>query len=281
MDKTSLLLLACVFMAWIAPAAGQTSVDAKPCQFYHIQKSALLQCIEEDDTTYEKNMLQLMWPVMLNGKDCGNLQQELINSLVSRDDIHQLDQAVNYYLYTNVEGLPIDSLSKCSLIDDGSIVDSWRTTITSCVLELKSLNERFATLHLFDYMYFAGAAHGQYADTYLTYDLELNKIVTIQDVVNNLEALRPAILQSIKLNYEFTEDNMFLPEDGLPPIPSCFYVDEGTLHIVYQPYEITGFAQGTIDVPLSIIYPIDENIPEHITSYGKEVIKESLAIGVW
>ena len=272
MNNKTILLLAIALLTWVAPVSGQTPQGAKNCQFYHLQQTSLAQCIEEGDTSYEKNSLKIMWPIIINDKKCDNLQQELIKCLTGRDDIHQFDQAVNYYLYTNAEGEPIDVESKCSFIDNSSVVDGWKTTTASSLIELQSLFERFVTFHMFDYIYFAGAAHGLESNTYLTYDLVLDKVVTFEDIISDPEALRPAILQSIKDTYNNSIEFLNLDEDGLPPLATCFYFDNGALHIVYQPYEITGYAQGTIDVP---IYPYmlgDKEDPEAFTPYGLEVL---------
>lgn len=274
MNKTTLILLTCAFMAWIAPASAQSPLGAKNCQFDYFQQSTLVRCIEDGDTSYMRSSFQAMWPITLNGKECSKLQKELSKSITGKDDIHQLDQVVNYLLYTDAEGVSFDSMNQCRLIADDNTVDGWRMDIINSELDLKSLSDRFATFHMFDYAYFAGAAHGLEADTYLTFDLNLNKVVTFEDVVADPEALRPAILQSIKEAYNNTLE-VTLSEDGLPPLSSNFYFGNGALHIVYLPYEICGYAQGIIDVT---VYPYllgDEINLSALTPYGIILMKDS------
>lgn len=274
MNRRKLILLSIAVMASIAPAMAQIPADAKLCQFYHYEKSVTAQCVEDGDTTYEENTVNLMWPVQLNGRDCSSLQQELINLITGKDDIHQLDHAINYYLYTNTEGLPIDVETSCKFLDgfnaDPSSFDVSRINSSSILIDLKNLSERFATIHIFNHIYFAGAAHGMYSDSYVTYDINLEKVVTIDDVVYNLEEILPAILESLMMTHE--NDELYLT-NGLPPLPSTFYFEDGILHVVYQPYEISGFALGVIDVPVYSFLLGDEVNPSCFTPYGLELMK--------
>ena len=111
-----------------------------------------------------------------------------------------------------------------------------------------------------------------YAHDYITYDTELDKIVTLEDILIDPELIRPHILESINLKYDYTEEDLFLPEDGIMKIPSVFYFEEGFLHLVYQVYEIASYAQGMIDAP---IYPYmlkPEEMKRLFTPYGLELI---------
>ena len=114
---------------------------------------------------------------------------------------------------------------------------------------------------------------------YITYDTELDKIVTLEDVLVDPELIRPHILKSINLKYDYTEEDLFLPEDNIMPIPKVFYFDEGYLHLVYQVYEIASFAQGDLDVP--VFYPNDGVSPEYLTPYGQEVLEASTIDGLY
>ena len=86
-------------------------------------------------------------------------------------------------------------------------------------------------------------------------------------------------LKSIKQEYGYGTDELFLPDNGLLPLPRDFHIDGSVLHAVYQVYEIASYAQGDIDVPL--IYPDDETHPEYLTPYGKELLEESLLRETW
>ena len=229
-------------------------------------------------TAYDKNSIKAMWPIMLNGKDCVSLQKALIENVTGKDDINDINEAINYYLYTDVEGNKRNLGKDCKLVDEASL-NGQSANISTRVITLKDINSRLATFHIFYNDYFAGAAHGMFANEYLTYDMVLTKVVTLDQVVNDMEALRPIILNAITEQLGYTSENLFLPEDGLPPAPSSFYFEDGALHAVYQPYEIASFAQGSIDVA---IYPyMVENKTNLIYPYGYILMKATESTGLF
>ena len=271
MKRICSFLTAIIFMAWTSPAMGQL-IDAQPCQFYNIDKTVIARLGEGEDAFYQQNSIKAFWPVMLNGKECPKLQEALCYWLTDKEDIKQMDRAVEYTMYIDNENVPFGEGAPYILLD--ALNDDHPTSINANTIELHALSNRFATFHLTTNMYFAGAAHGMYVHNYLTYDTELDRIVTLEDILVDPELIRPHILKSINLKYDYTEEDLFLPEDNIMPIPKVFYFDEGFLHLVYQVYEIASFAQGDIDVP--IFYPNDGISPEYLTPYGQEVMKASI-----
>ena len=216
--------------------------------------------------------------MMLNGKQCPKLQEALCKWLTDKDDIKLMDRAIEYTLYTDIENVPFGDNGPYLILDNFNDIESSYSSTTESI-ELKTLGKRFAVFHLFSYMYYEGAAHGMYLHNYITYDTELGKIVTLEDVLVDPELIRPHILKSINLKYDYTEEDLFLPDDGILKIPSVWYFEEGFLHLVYQVYEIASFAQGDIDVPL--FYPNDPSDPEYLTPYGKQLMEESQAEDPW
>ena len=106
MNKKTLMALAISSLAWIASASGQTTLN-NMCQFYQSQQSVIIQYTLDGMTAYNKNSIQAMWPVMLNGQDCVSLQRALIEEVTGKDDISDINQAINYFLYTDMEGTSI------------------------------------------------------------------------------------------------------------------------------------------------------------------------------
>ena len=274
MKKTTIILTSIVLLAWTLPAMAQSALEGTLCQFYNIDKTVRAKLGTGEDAQYQKNSVKAFWPVMLNGKACPKLQEALCYWLIDTKDFQQLEKAIERFLYTDYEGEPFGNNGvPYQILDNLDEVESFISSSSSSI-ELKSLSKRFATFHLFSYLYPAGAAHGMFVHNYLTYDTELDKIVTLEDVLIDPELIRPHIMKSINLKYDYTEEDLFLPEDNIIPIPEQFYFEEGFLHLVYQVYEIASFAQGDIDVP--IFYPNDEISPEYLTPYGQEVMKASI-----
>ena len=277
MKKIIFFLTSLMVIAWATPAMAQSSYG-EACRFYNIDKTVKAKLGEGEDVAYQQNSIKALWPVMLNGKECPKLQEAFCKRLTGNDDIKQMDRAIEFLLYTDNESVPFGDNGPYLILDDFKDIETFISSI-SHTIELKALGKRFATFHLFSYYYYGGAAHGMYAHDYITYDTELDKIVTLEDILIDPELIRPHILESINLKYDYTEEDLFLPEDGIMKIPSVFYFEEGFLHLVYQVYEIASFAQGDIDVPL--FYPNDPSAPEYLTPYGKQVMEESLAEAIW
>ena len=250
---------------------GQSSEYGKQCQFYNIDKTVKARIEAEEDAIYQVNSITAFWPVVLNGKECPKLQEALCHWLTGKEDIKNLDKAIEQVLYTENDDVPFGENGPYFIVD--SLTDEIPLSRSLESIELKRLGNRFAVFHLLSNLYYAGAAHGMYVHGYITYDTELDKIVTLEDVLIDPELIRPYILNSIEIEYQYTEEDLFMPEDNRLHIPSQFYFENGLLHLVYQVYEIASFAQGDIDVP--IFYPNDEKSPEYLTPYGKEVMEAS------
>ena len=277
MKKITPIFIAIAFMIWATPVLAQSSYG-EPCQFFNIDKTVRAKLGEGEDAQYQINSIKAFWPVILNGKECPKLHEAICKWLTDKDDIKQMDRAIECTLYTDIENVPFGDNGPYLILDSFNDIESAVSSTTNTI-ELKTLGKRFALFHLFTYMYFAGAAHGMYVHNYITYDTELDKIVTLEDVLIDPELIRPHILKSINLKYDYTEEDLFLPDDGVVKIPSVWYFEEGFLHLFYQVYEIASFAQGDIDVPL--FYPNDPSAPEYLTPYGKLIAEESQAEAIW
>ncbi len=274
MKKITLIFIAIALMIWAIPALAQSSYG-EPCQFYHIDKTVKAKLGSGEDAQYQQNTIKALWPVMLNGKECTNLQEAFCKWLTDKDDIKQMDRAIEYTLHTDIENVPFGDNGPYLILDSFDDIESAYSSTTNTI-ELKTLGKRFALFHLFSYMYYAGGAHGMYVHNYITYDTQLDKIVTLEDILIDPELIRPHILESINLKYDYTEEDLFLPDDGIIKVPSEWYFEEGFLHLVYQVYEIASFAQGDIDVPL--FYPNDT---DYLTPYGQQLLEESQAEAIW
>jgi hypothetical protein len=65
---------------------------------------------------------------------------------------------------------------------------------------------------------------------------------------------------------------LFLPDNGLLPLPRDFFIDGSTLHAIYQVYEIASYAQGMIDAPIHPYMLKPEEMKRLYTPYGLELL---------
>jgi hypothetical protein len=253
-------------------ASGDENTDTTLCQFSNIDLEKRFSYIDEDgDTLYFDNSFSAFWPQIINGKPCPNLQQALLRAMTDSAELDQLDKVTEFLLnpgnYTEYDPSKFKPVTKIE--DDGKLSTS------EVDVKMQSKTDRLLLYHLGTYSYMAGGAHGIYANNYVTYDLKTEKAVMLDDIIADTTMLRTAIFKAIKNNYDYTKDDLFIPDNGLLPLPRDFFIDGSVLHVVYQVYEIASYAQGTIDAP---IYPYllkPEEIKKLFTPYGLELIDYS------
>ena len=278
MNKILIYILLTMATLWSCSNNGNTTTankeakvsDSTLCQFKNIKVNKMFACRDEvQDTLYFDNNFTAFWPEIINGKPCTELQQALLRAMTDSAELNQLDLAIECLLnptnYTEHD-------SK-SLIPVKSVKDDENKLSTSEInVKMESMTDRLLTYHLGTYSYMAGAAHGIYANNYVTYDLKTEKAVALSDVIADTTLLRTAILKSIKQTYEYDKDDLFFPDNGLLPLPRDFFFDGSVLHVVYQVYEIASYAQGMIDAP---IYPYmlkPEEMKRLYTPYALELM---------
>jgi len=244
--------------------------DSTLCQFKNIDAEKMFAYVDDEgDTLYFDNTFSAFWPQIINGKPCPELQKALFCAMTDSGGLNQLDKVIDFLLdpsnYTEIDSkrlIPTNAVKQ----DEGQLSTSEVDVI------MQSMTDRLVVYHLGTSSYMAGAAHGIYANNYVTYDLKTEKAVSLEDIIADTTLLRTAILKSIKQEYNYDTDDLFLPDNGLLPLPRDFHIDGTTFHAVYQVYEIASYAQGMIDAP---IYPYmlkPEEMKRLFTPYGLELI---------
>lgn len=280
MKKIILLALATIAVTAMWSCANSTGnasssddntvTDSTLCQFNNIDANKKFAYVnDEGDTMYFDNSFSAFWPQIINGKPCPNLQQGLFRAMTDSAGLNQLDSVIDFLLnpanYTEIESekfIPVDEVK-----DDENKLSTSKVSVV-----LESMTDRLLIYHLGTSSYMAGAAHGIYANNYVTYDLKTEKAIAFEDIIADTTLLRTAILKSIKQTYDYDKDDLFIPDNGLLPLPRDFHIDDQVFHAVYQVYEIASYAQGMIDAP---IYPYllkPEEIKRLFTPYGLEIL---------
>lgn len=247
---------------------GSNITDTTLCQFSNIDVEKMFSYIDEEgDTLFFDNSFSAFWPQIINGKPCPNLQLALCRAMVDSAGLDQLDKVVDFLMnpanYTEYEANKFTPVTQVK--DDGKLSTSEVDVI------MQSMTDRLVLYHLGTYSYMAGGAHGIYANNYVNYDLKTEKAVSLNDIINDTTLLRDVTFKAIKKAYDYDKDDLFIPDNGLLPLPNDFYIEGSTLHVIYQVYEIASYAQGMIDAP---IYPYmlkPEEIKRLYTPYGLEL----------
>lgn len=103
---------------------------------------------------------------------------------------------------------------------------------------------------------FTGGAHGYYSERYEVFDLKNNTKIQLSDVVvDSKDAIWSKILMDnfLKNDLEKGQAEMLLVKDI--PLNDNFYFDKENIYFLYNQYEITAYAAGTvlIKIPFATI----------------------------
>lgn len=275
MKQLIILIAALAAASFISCGNSQSSAtadsDSTLCQFNNIDQRRMMQYIGQDgDTFYIDNSFSAFWPQVINGKPCTVLQQALLLTLTDSAQLNQLDLAIDYLLKPNqyLEDIDSATLKPVEAIN----TDVGHVTNSEVSVVFESMNDRLLTYHISTYDYLAGGAHGVYSNRYVTYDLAKDKAVALTDLIADTTLLRSTILRSIKQTYNYSEDDLMLPDNGLLPLPRDFFIEGSVVHVVYQVYDIASYAQGAIDAPLYPYMLKPEEMKRLFTPYGLELI---------
>ena len=270
MNKNHILTLSVIILTALCSFGMNSNLkkDSTLCQFNNIKQEKKFQYLDEEgDTLYIDNKVSVFWPTVINGKPCANLQRHLLRMMIDSEELNTLELALDALLKPdNRDDIIPGTVKPVENIPD----NEFRTNTSEIILRLQDMGERLLTYHIHYYAYMAGGAHGYYTNNFATYDLNTNKVLSLSDIIADTTMLRTATLNSIKQTYEYDIDDLFLPDNGLLPLPKEFYFQDQVLHVVYQVYEIASYAQGLIDVP---IYPyMLEDMNQLFTPLGMELI---------
>lgn len=111
------------------------------------------------------------------------------------------------------------------------------------------------------------AAHGEYSVTYINYDINGGKVLTLDNIFTSegLEALPELISHRANLMSGFIGDTEIaaLPGDG-----NFTLTDDNKIIFVYQPMEVASYAQGVINVPFDLF-----RLAQYMTPEAKTLFK--------
>lgn len=127
-----------------------------------------------------------------------------------------------------------------------------------------SIGKRLVTYSVYSYS-FLGGAHGNYATTYVNYDVEKGQVLTVGRIFADVQGLKTAIMRELQLKPEYAGS---LLVDKVPTVGN-FYIEGALITFFYNPYDVACYAAGDIRVAL----PIHE-VREFMSDYGKSLFPE-------
>lgn len=117
-------------------------------------------------------------------------------------------------------------------------------------------NEKHLMVIATDWYSYTGGAHGIFGSAFYNFDAKTGDLVQLEDIIKEEgKQLLPDLIEiAIREAYEVPSEQtlggfgFFLGEDGQVPLPATFYVSTEGIGFFYQPYEITPYVFGTVDV---------------------------------
>ncbi len=108
------------------------------------------------------------------------------------------------------------------------------------------------------------AAHGDYDVKYINYDVESDRVLTLDNIFTSegLQALPALISRRARLMAGVIGETSI---NALPAEGNFHITPAGNIEFIYQPYEVASYAQGIIRVPFEPYSLID-----FMTDFGKQ-----------
>ena len=188
---------------------------------------------------------------------CGKI---FISYPVFINNIETVDSKLNYDIIKNITSFyatkTIKETSEKFIIDYSEFINEfpevasnkWEVEITYKILEN---NEDLLSL-LFTMKGYTGGAHGFLNQTYINYNPETGKKLSLKDVVNNMDKLT-AISKDIFFDKYDIDPNESLVsqdynfEDDIFSLNNNFKLNSEGITFHYNHYEIASYAQGDFD----------------------------------
>ncbi len=119
---------------------------------------------------------------------------------------------------------------------------------------------------------YTGGAHGNYSTSYLSVDINTNKIIHLKDIMNTagISKLQPLLEKAFRKQFQLKPDDSLtkggLFENKLTP-NNNFYITEKGIAFIYNPYEIGPYAMGEIELFISF-----KEIEKYLQPHFKKLI---------
>ncbi len=188
----------------------------------------------------------------------------VIPASVGKHDVKQLrDTLLALANIKEVDG-KLTSLVPDYLTDYTEKVDTTKVrSVQTTNLSVKLMNTQVLVMQIFNFAYSEGAAHGNFSNLYLNYDLQNGKILSVTDIFlpGFEDILMPEILAQLKGN-----GVLLLDEDNVT-FPQTFRLTEDGVEFVYGIYSIAPYAAGE---PRVGFYSSD--LQDVLTPEGKRLV---------
>ncbi len=274
------LVLPAVLLASCSGATADSSAEAGRVNNFEIKLvektvNASYRCVGDttfgsDIALYTRAKASLQWPEALGNADIKCLQDSLLaRCFGSIDAPLTVDEAMLDYVSDPVT---MDDDSSLEAVDSIPATDNYdvRTLEKSINLRAVVVGSDVAVFKVDWYMY-GGGAHPIYASSFVNFDVERSRVLTLSDIVKpGNDAALATIVKNVLCeqygvdSYEQLQANYSINAEAVDyslqhPV---FYIDGEYVAFYFNPYEIGPWATGAVEVQVPAFMLDDMLTPE-------------------
>ena len=276
--KTKLLLIAFMLLALCAQAAPKVKTQ-------HFEYEDSIRFFDKGELKapgykFTKGVC-VDWPVTINGKKSKALNEFLVEEVFyashNTDYFPRTPQDVNS-LKTCVKKWVSTTLRTNTMVKEFVVKEYGTPGVKDLNCEQEPMNCWFEFLdfkmsHVVGNLIFFketgesyyGGAHGSFGASYYAFDAALDKPIRLSDIVTNESKVRKMLP---RYDHRDKENKMWENVD-VPDIQN-FYIKDGKMVFVFQPYQIGPYCDGIVEVPVPLKTLRNKKL---LTPYGKKLIK--------
>lgn len=269
----TMLLAAAMTSAFVACDKGaKYSPDEIRFSYRMVEKSYRLPGSAADyDQEHDLSIgcrAQFILPEVLRGKDAATLRDSVLSAAFGSCQ-GSTDSLVAGCMRRFAEGLryqAVDTIIPDSVVADNPNFLSRYDGCYSATADIETMTGRLVVYAVTVSSYIPHAAHGMYRTTYVNYDIDSARVVTLGRIFSpeGIEAL-PGILRDIAASMA---SNIGRTDIEALPQGDNFYITAGNdIVFAYQPYEVASYAQGEIRIPVPAYL-----LANYLTDYGTALL---------
>lgn len=209
---------------------------------------------------YSEVKIFMEWPEKLRGKVPEALQKELI-ILAFNDSVNDINTVVANRVKQPIFYEDVPSVTQEEV---DSIPQEYSSFLSINVMP-SYMGDRVYTYNIGLSNYMLGAAHGLESRQTVCYDLKLEKVIMLDDLVADRDKMVELIKSAIEADYG-TDDNCI--DYSLIDLTDNFAIDEYSISFIYNPYEVACYAQGEVVARIPFYEFFSQKC---LTPYAKEL----------
>lgn len=272
-----------LFFAFMLLALGVQAAPKIQTQHFECKDSIRFFDKEEPDAQGYKftKSVNVDWPVTINGKKSKALNDFLVEELFyashNPESFPSVPQDVNS-LVPCVKNWVSNILRSNTMVQEYIVKEYGTPGVTdikssddymSCWYETMDFKYSHSVKNLVFFVedgdYYYGGAHDVFAASYLAFDTELDKPIRVTDIVTNLTK----VLKMLPRYDNRDKESKWWDNINEVDIDN-FYIKNGKMVFVFQPYAVGPFCDGIVEVPVPLKTLKAKKL---LTAYGKKFLK--------